>query len=176
MSSNNDRRSEFASPPCFMHELDPAYMTVPAGDAQTNSDVARWRKAERSRLIAERMIASADARSRASMRISERLEQEVFGPNGSIIGIYWPFRGEPDLRGWGQIAVSRGARLALPVVVSKGQPLAYRTWSPGEKLEKGVWNIPIPSGGTEVYPENRGRAAGGLRRLQLSLGLWWRFL
>ncbi len=154
MNSNEDGRAEFASPPCFMHELDPAYRSVPIGNAQTRSDVARWRKAERARLIAERMAASADARSRASMKISERLVEEVVtDPEGRTIGIYWPFRGEPDLRGWGQTAISRGARLALPVVVAKGQPLAFRTWSPGEKLEKGVWNIPIPSGGTEVYPD-----------------------
>lgn len=54
------------------------------------------------------------------------------------VGIYWPFRGEPDLRGWGGEAITRGARLALPVVVAKGQPLEFRAWTPGDELKKGV--------------------------------------
>ena len=45
-----DRPGQFASPPCFMHELDPSYVGVPV-DPQQACDVARWRKCERERLI-----------------------------------------------------------------------------------------------------------------------------
>ncbi len=38
-------------------------------------------------------------------------------------------------------------------MVAKGQPLVFRSWAPGEKLEKGVWNIPIPAGGEQVLPD-----------------------
>ena len=30
------------------------------------------------------------------------------------------------------------------MVVAKATPLTFRRWAPGDKLEKGVWNIPIP--------------------------------
>jgi len=38
----------------------------------------------------------------------------------------------------------RGARLALPVVVGRGRPLALRAWAFGEPLEKGQWGIREP--------------------------------
>ena len=51
----------YASPPCFMHELDPVYTGLPAEvDTQQASDVMRWRKAERERLIAARLEVGAD--------------------------------------------------------------------------------------------------------------------
>jgi 5-formyltetrahydrofolate cyclo-ligase len=42
---------------------------------------------------------------------------------------------------------------ALPVVLGEGQPLAFRTWAPGETLVPGVWNIPIPEKAQEVLPD-----------------------
>jgi 5-formyltetrahydrofolate cyclo-ligase len=38
----------------------------------------------------------------------------------------------------------RGARLALPVVVGRGRPLALRAWAFGEPLDKGQWGIREP--------------------------------
>jgi 5-formyltetrahydrofolate cyclo-ligase len=38
----------------------------------------------------------------------------------------------------------RGARLALPVVVGRGRPLALRAWAFGEPLNKGQWGIREP--------------------------------
>ena len=37
-------------------------------------------------------------------------------------------------------------------MVEKARPLIFRSWAPGEKLEKGVWNIPVPSAGEVVVP------------------------
>ena len=50
--------AQYSSPPCFMHELDPEFR-APMSDW---TDVRRWRKAERERLIAARLAVSADAR------------------------------------------------------------------------------------------------------------------
>ena len=38
----------------------------------------------------------------------------------------------------------RGARLALPVVIGRGRPLALRAWAFGEPLDKGQWGIREP--------------------------------
>jgi 5-formyltetrahydrofolate cyclo-ligase len=38
----------------------------------------------------------------------------------------------------------RGARLALPVVIGRGRPLALRAWAFGEPLNKGQWGIREP--------------------------------
>ena len=36
--------------------------------------------------------------------------------------MYWPIRGEPDLRAWIDSLRARGARCALPVVVARDAP------------------------------------------------------
>src|SRR3546814_1596049 len=48
--------------------------------------------------------------------------------------------------------IARGGRVALPIVVAKGQPLVFREWRPGIKMAHGVWKIPIPAEGPEVMP------------------------
>ena len=119
----------YASSPCQMAE-----------DAETRRDVMRWRRAERARLIAQRQAMPVAARAAAETHILRALDQE----QGAIIGIYWPFKGEPDLRQWAETRRHSGARIALPVVVEKAAPLVFREWLPEAKLIRGVWNIPIP--------------------------------
>ncbi len=143
---------QFASPPCFMHELDPAFRAETEDD-QAAYDVSRWRKAQRERLIAERLAIPAEERTRLAGLIADRLDKEAGDPNGRIFSFYWPFRGEPDLRPWMQLVIDRGGRIALPVVIAKGEPLEFRLWSPGDKLERGIWNIPVPAAGEPVAPD-----------------------
>ena len=144
--------AEYASPPCFMHELSPEYRAETArSDAW--SDVSRWRRAERQRLIDERLALSPDDRQARSTRIASMLDLTIGKFSGRIVGTYWPFRGEPDLRNWGIRVIERGGRLALPVVIQKGWPLEYRIWGPGDPLERGVWNILVPSRGPAVQPD-----------------------
>jgi len=50
--------------------------------------------------------------------------------------------------------VSFHRRCALPAVIERGAPLAFRPWATGEKLEKGVWNIPIPQETAEIVTPN----------------------
>jgi 5,10-methenyltetrahydrofolate synthetase len=151
MADDHDEEGlgQYASPPCFMHELDPAYQ-MPLSDW---TDVRRWRKAERERLIAARLAVSADARAAMSARIGEGIDALVGDIAGRMVSLYWPFRGEPDLRAWMASVNERGGRTALPVVIEKGQPLVFRAYKPGDRLEKGVWNIPIPAEGDPVLPD-----------------------
>jgi len=152
MAFPDDDTGGFASPPCFMHELQPGFQGAPV-DGQTRSDVMQWRKAERQRLIEARLAIPADTRSQMSHDIAGALDRVIGEPAGRMASLYWPFRGEPDLRGWADRFISRGGRAALPVVVEKGQPLIFRQWRPGDRLEKGVWNIPIPAEGEPVLPD-----------------------
>ncbi|MGN6306556.1 MAG: 5-formyltetrahydrofolate cyclo-ligase [Mesorhizobium sp.] len=148
-SDDDDIPAQYASPPCFMHELDPAFRapaTMPA-------EVRRWRKAERERLIQARLAVSADARAAMAARIAEGLDAVIGDVAGKMVSLYWPFRGEPDMRPWMASVNARGGHTALPLVVEKGQPLVFRAWKAGEPLEKGVWNILIPSQGDPVLPD-----------------------
>jgi 5-formyltetrahydrofolate cyclo-ligase len=146
---DDDDPAQYSSPPCFMHELGPEFR-APLSDW---TDVKRWRKAERERLIAARLAVSADARMAMSQRIAESLDAVIGDIAGRMVSLYWPFRGEPDLRPWMASVNERGGRTALPVVVEKGRPLIFRAYTPGDRLEKGVWNIPIPAEGDPALPD-----------------------
>lgn len=121
-------------------------------DPENSADVLRWRKETRDRLIAQRLAIPAEERARIAARVGSELDRLIAPQAGQVISAYWPFRGELDLRDWMRSAASRGARVALPVVVARGKPLVFREWLPGGRLTRGVWNIPIPADGIEVIP------------------------
>jgi 5,10-methenyltetrahydrofolate synthetase len=156
MTSDRDHQSpaSYASPPCMAHELaegfDGAFVAV---DEEQRRDVARWRKAERQRLIAARLAFSAEERKQWSQAIADGVIAQAGGFKGRIVSFYWPFRGEPDLRPLIDHVLAEGGTAALPVVVEKGRPLVFRSWRPGEALEPGVWKIPVPKDGRVVTPD-----------------------
>lgn len=115
--------------------------------------VAGWRKQERERLIAQRLAHSAESRTQAAASILERLREVVGDVRGRRISLYWPFRGEPDLRPWIEEIWAGGGMALLPIVVEKRHPLLFRGWRQGEPLERGVWNIPMPVDGMAVDPD-----------------------
>jgi len=100
-------------------------------------EVMRWRKAERQRLIADRLAIPGDIRKRYADQIAAELDEAIGEVHGRVMSVYWPFRGEPDLRGFMDRVTSRGGRCALPMVMERGKPLVFRPWSPGEPLAKG---------------------------------------
>ncbi len=143
--------NEPASSPCFLGAAETAYSDL-GGDATHN--VAQWRKKERMRLISLRTEMSLANRRRCSEDIAAQLKSVIGEVGGRLISFYWPIRGEPDLRAFMEDIANTGAAAALPVVVAKGEPLAFRAWSPGEPLERGVWGIPVPSASARaVAPE-----------------------
>lgn len=148
---DHDDPESFASPPCFMHEVEPAYGRLPV-DSEQERDVARWRKIERARLIAARMASPISEREEAARLIARDLDTLIADCRAPMVSLYWPFRGEPDLRFWMAAASAKGWRIALPIVVAKAQPLEFREWTPGARMERGVWNIPFPADGAIVTP------------------------
>lgn len=141
------------SPPCFAHELKPgadgAFHTVDPVEA---ADVKRWRKSERERLIAKRLALPQEVRDAASRAIADALEPLIAPHAGEVVSFYWPFRGEPDMRPLMARVHAAGAAVALPIVVAKGAPLAFRAWHPGCEMERGIWNILQPADDVRVVP------------------------
>ncbi len=152
MNQNDDNSGEYASPPCFAHELTYTENGYVVSDAQTASDVARWRKGERQRLIDLRLAIPARERQRHAEQVMARLDELVVDKSEAIVSVYWPFRAELNLRGWMQSMVDSGARIALPVVEEKAQPLVFRQWTPDARMQPGIWNIPVPVDGEVVQP------------------------
>ena len=151
---DDEDEAGYASPPCLMHELDPAFRELRAeGDARAARDVARWRKAERERLIQARRAFHVETRRAVAADIADRLDTALGEVAGRTVGCYWPIRGEPDLRPWIASLGERGAVCALPVVVRLGEPLLFHRWRPGERLVPGHWNIPVPAEPVPVVPD-----------------------
>ena len=151
MSETQDPDDEEAggSPPCFLHEIGPDGAPV---DARQASDVARWRKAERSRLIALRCALSPEDRALHTAAIVRKLDEMISARSNEIVSVYWPIRGEPDLRSWMRDACVRGLRVALPVAVELGRPMTFREWRPNVAMARGLWKIPYPASGPDVVP------------------------
>tara|TARA_R110002072_G_scaffold11668_11_gene52325 strand:+ start:68 stop:784 length:717 start_codon:yes stop_codon:yes gene_type:complete len=149
--NEDDNSGTFASPPCFMHELDPAYQNLPAASAaEQQLDLKRWRKAERDRLVKQRLALDTELRRQQGAQIAANLEAAIGSVEGLTVSAYWPFRGEPNLVDFMKRLAGRGGRCALPVVVAHGKPLLFRIWADGDSLGRGVWNIPIPREDAEV--------------------------
>lgn len=143
----------YASPPCMAAEVDPTYFDPLGTDAQQARDVARWRRAERARLAGLREGLGQTGRAQASNSICGHLET-VLAARGtlreSVLAGYWPIRGEPDLRPILSDLHAAGVCIALPVVETPAAPLVFRRWTPGMRMLRGHWNIPVPPPEAEV--------------------------
>jgi len=80
----------------------------------------------------------------ASQAVAAQADRLTIGP-GSVVGGYWPLPGELDPRPLMESLAARGAVLALPVVVAPDAPLAFRGWSPGDRLEPGPHGTAHPA-------------------------------
>ncbi|MCE0507290.1 5-formyltetrahydrofolate cyclo-ligase [Roseivivax sp. GX 12232] len=134
--------------PCFAHVLVGKHPV----DPDTARDVARFRRAERSRLVATRAL-SSEERARSTRALIEGLNRVLSPEPGLTIAVYWPIRGEPDLRGWMEDAHQAGARILLPVVTERHAPLEFHAWHPGVRMTRGHWNIMVPADRDPAVPD-----------------------
>ncbi len=157
MTHDNDAPKGYASPPCLAHEVDPTYSDPLAVDPRQARDVARWRTAERARLLAGRAALSVEARQTAARAIADHLDQLLAARfetlRGLTISAWWPIRAELNLRFWLAGLAAHGARAALPIVAARATPLIFRVWTPKTAMVRGFWNIPVPAEGPEVRPD-----------------------
>jgi 5-formyltetrahydrofolate cyclo-ligase len=134
-----------SSPVCYAEEFSPDPLAVDPEQAQ---DVARWRKAERTRLRAERSALSVDQRRAVGEAIAGHLQALLHarfdGAEGKVLSGYWPIMGEPDLRPLLERLHGAGVTIALPLVERKAAPLVFRLWTPETRMVRGDWNIPVP--------------------------------
>jgi 5,10-methenyltetrahydrofolate synthetase len=153
----NQPNGGYASPPCLAQEIDPAYFDPLAVDPQQAVDVARWRQATRTRLLADRAALPVAARQAAAEVIATHLDALLADRfpilQGLTISAWWPIKAELNLRHWLESLLERGARVALPVVEERAAPLHFRLWTPECRMVQGVWKIPVPADGPDVTPD-----------------------
>lgn len=114
-----------------------------SGQAPPGGDSHSWRRQLRATLLRQRETLSPAERRAGEAAIAARLCRLLPPPPGPV-ALYWPIRGEPDLRPLAAVLAARGYSLALPVIVRRRHPMVFRRWQPGRPLLRGVWNIPVP--------------------------------
>lgn len=120
---------------------------------QAWNEVRAWRKATRDTLVARRMARSPEERQRLSAALIGRLRAAVDATRYPVVGLYWPIRGEIDLREFGRQHLAAGGTVGLPVVVRDAAPVEFWRWQPGVALKRGHWNIPVPPERDLVRPD-----------------------
>jgi 5-formyltetrahydrofolate cyclo-ligase len=116
-------------------------------------EVRAWRMRERARLNEERQDLSSIDRVCLTEMISRNLDAVFECQSGRTLGLYWPIKGEFDLRQWAQrVSVLKGWKLALPIVVQEQAPLEYSLWGTGDPMVRGFWNIMVPQRRLTVIP------------------------
>ena len=107
----------------------------------------------RAAALAARDALSGEQRAAAAQAVATRgLPFELM--SGTVVSGYSPIRSEIDPVPLMRTLAALGARLALPAVMARGKSLAFRAWSPNDRLMLGPLGILEPSpAAAEVIPD-----------------------
>jgi len=115
-----------------------------------------FRRTLRQQRIERRLALSADECALLSAKICEHIQENFPQLAGMRVGFCWPVKNEPDLRplimSWIESGQTGFAAL-LPVVLEVNVALAFRQWTPGERLIDDRYGIPTPVAGEFLVPQ-----------------------
>lgn len=116
--------------------------------------IRAWRVKERARLNQARQEQTSIERRFLTDAIARNLDTAVERLGCKTLGLYWPIKGEIDIRAWAERAAAKtGCALALPVIVREQAPLEYWRWRPGDEMARGFWGIMVPKHASPVVPD-----------------------
>jgi len=96
---------------------------------------------------------SDEQRAAAAQGLAKRGLPVAITP-GMVVSAYSPIRNEIDPVPLMRKLAEQGAKLALPAVLARGKSLAFRAWSPDDRLMLGPLGIPEPSpAAAEMIPD-----------------------
>ncbi len=116
------------------------------------------KKALRRRLVEERL--NLPDRLRRSDLLQQVMRIWLVGRPDTVIGAYWPIKGEfdplPALHRWKEdgelLDEPQLRRIALPVVDKLHKTLKFHAWHPGCPMEEDAYGIPKPKDTEVVVP------------------------
>jgi 5-formyltetrahydrofolate cyclo-ligase len=115
-------------------------------DAPSKADLRATALAARDALSDEQRAAAAQAVAARGLPVDIA--------RGAVVSGYSPIRSEIDPLPLMQKLAACGARLALPVILARGKSLAFRAWSPDDRMMLGPLGILEPSpAATELVPD-----------------------
>ena len=107
----------------------------------------------RQQAFARRDALDASKRAAAAQALARHVTRFEVGP-GCIVAGFSAIRTEIDPSALMDALHARGAALALPVAVGRGQPLVFRAWTKDTVLVRGLYGILEPSSDAEeVEPD-----------------------
>jgi len=113
-----------------------------------------WRVRERERLKRDRDALSSVDRAFLTDAISRNLDFIFDRRPPGVLGLYWPIKGEFDLRQWAQrLSARKQWSMALPVIVERNAPLEYWRWQPDDPMARGFWGIMVPERREPATPD-----------------------
>ena len=116
------------------------------------------KKALRRRLLEERLaLPDRQARSAALQQI---MRIWLVGRTDTVIGAYWPIKGEfdplPALHRWKEdgelLEQPQRRRIGLPVVNREHKTMTFHAWYPGCPMEEDAYGIPKPKDTELIVP------------------------
>lgn len=107
-------------------------------------------KAALRKIAGRRRKAAAAAAQDAAAGLKRQFERLPPPASGIAVSGYWPIGSEIDPRPILESFVGQGHKVGLPVVIGQGQPLLFRQWRPGDRLEPAGFGLQEPP---ETCPE-----------------------
>ena len=116
------------------------------------------KKALRQQLV-EARLAMPDRHQRA-LELQNVMRIWLVGRPDTVIGAYWPIKGEfdplPALHRWKEdgelLEHSQRRRIGLPVVDKVHKTLVFHAWYPGCRMEEDAYGIPKPKDTEVIVP------------------------
>ena len=103
--------------------------------------------------LAKRDALSDEQRAAAAQALAKRGLPVAVTP-GMVVSAYSPIRNELDPVPLMRKLAGQGVKLALPAVLARGKSLAFRAWSPDDRLMLGPLGILEPSpAAAEMIPD-----------------------
>lgn len=116
------------------------------------------KKALRERLVQQRLQLAH--RHQRAMQLQQVMRAWLLERPDTVIGAYWPIKGEfdplPALHRWKEdgelMERPLRRRIGLPVVNKQHKTLTFHVWYPGCEMEEDAYGIPKPKGTELIVP------------------------
>lgn len=124
----------------------------------SGSKASTDKKSLRSKLIEQRL--QMPDRAQCVDRLQQVMRIWLLGRPDTVIGAYWPIKGEfdplPALHRWKEdgelMEHAKRRKIGLPVVDKVSKTMQFHTWYPGCPMEEDAYGIPKPKDTEVIVP------------------------
>ena len=108
----------------------------------SKADLRAKKLALRAEVSDEVRVAFADRLATVGPALVRSEDNPTLDP---VVSVYWPIKGEADPLRLADVLARSGLVTALPVTFTRGEPLQFRAWRPGDPHVASKWGIGEPT-------------------------------